>query len=294
MKRVLITGSNGFIGKNLAQQLSADYTVFAPGSRQLDLTDQHAVKAYLHREQFDVLIHSAALLDNRNTCPPQDMLLEKNLRMFFNLEGCRDEYGKMLYFGSGAAYGRNLCPPLVKESHLGRHIPWDPYGFSKYIMANTAQASRQIYDLTLFGVFGKYEDWRIRFISNACCCAVLNLPIKIKQNLFFDYLYVEDLVTIVRWFMEHQPQHQRYHVCTGSRIDLYTLAQMVKIVSGKDINIQVAQQGYGCEYTGDNQRLMDELGEFAFTSLHDSIAQLYQYYLENQPAIDKESIYESP
>ncbi len=285
MKKVLITGASGFIGKNLAEQLSDDYVVYTPSSAQLDLTDRHAVQAVLRREQFDIILHCACLLSKRNASTPPEIMLKKNLQMFFHLSSCREDYGKMIVFGSGAAYGRNRCPALVKETHLGEHIPSDAYGFSKYILANTALASDRIYDLTLFGVYGKYEDWRIRFLSNACCRAVLDLPIKIRQNVFFDYLYIDDLVRIVRWFMENEPRHRRYHVCTGKRSYLYTLARMVRSVSGKDLDIQVERDGYGPEYTGDNTRLIEELGGFQFTRLQDGITALYQYYLNNSSSL---------
>ena len=38
-KSILITGSSGFIGKNLAEKLSALYKVYAPKTDELDLND---------------------------------------------------------------------------------------------------------------------------------------------------------------------------------------------------------------------------------------------------------------
>ncbi len=286
MKKVLITGASGFIGKNLAEQLKNDYELHTPTSKQLDLTEQKAVESYLKREQFDIVLHCAALLNKRNVPQNPGLILEKNLQMYFQFERCCDYFGKMFYFGSGAAYGRDTCPPMVKESDLGKTIPAEPYGFSKYVMAKSALASHNIYDLTLFGVYGKYEDWRIRFISNACCRVLFDLPICMNQNLFFDYLYINDLVKLLRWFMENKPKYKRYHLCTGRKTDLYTLAQMVLAYSGKDLEIQVEQEGLGHEYTGDCQRMLGEIGDFCFTELSQGIGQLYEYYRENRIALD--------
>ena len=55
----------------------------------------------------------------------------------------------------------------------------------------------RVYELRLFGVFGPYEDWQVRFLSNACARAVWDMPLVIRQNVFFDYLDVDDLGRIL-------------------------------------------------------------------------------------------------
>ena len=52
-------------------------------------------------------------------------------------------------------------------------------------------------ELRLFGVFGRHEDYAIRFISNAICKTLFDLPITLRQNRTFSYLYVDDLGPIV-------------------------------------------------------------------------------------------------
>jgi len=77
----------------------------------------------------------------------------------------------------------------MKENHFGNYIPEDDYGLYKYLMTEHTLLNNKIINLRLFGVFGKYEDWRIRFISNACCKAVHNLLITIKKDAVYDYIY---------------------------------------------------------------------------------------------------------
>ena len=94
-------------------------------------------------------------------------------------------------------------------------MPRDAYGFSKYICAKYIERSEKIVNLRLFGVFGAYEDYTVRFISNACCRALKGLPIVLRQDVTFDYLYVKDLAKITRWFIENNARHKAYNVCTG-------------------------------------------------------------------------------
>ena len=77
----------------------------------------------------------------------------------------------------------------MDESYIGKNIPTDMYGLSKYIMNEYARNSRNIVNLRLFGVFGKYEDYRIRFISNNICRVLAGNTISINQNVFFDYIF---------------------------------------------------------------------------------------------------------
>ncbi len=61
----------------------------------------------------------------------------------------------MYYFGSGGEYDRQNYIPKMSEQFFDKFIPNDTYGFSKYIMSKAVNNSNNIYDLRVFGVFGK-------------------------------------------------------------------------------------------------------------------------------------------
>lgn len=285
MKKIFITGGTGFIGRNLREQLAGFYNVTAPTSQELDLLDDAHVTGFLKKGRFDVIIHAATWNATRTSTKDLTRVIENNLRMFFNLARCADDYGKMIYYGSGAEFDREHWQPKMREEAFDVHVPHDPYGFSKYIMTKYIGHLPNIYNLRLFGVFGKYEDWRIRFISNACAKVVYDLPITIKQNVFFDYLYIDDLVTISRWFIENEPKNRILNACTGTAYDLLTLAGKVRAVSRKDVDIVVRQEGLGLEYSGENSKLLSEIGGIKFKGIDDCIAELYAWWLKNKNSI---------
>lgn len=290
MYKILITGTSGFIGKNLKEKLSDSYKIYCPTRTEMDLLCEDMVADYLMEHRFDIVIHAA----NTNTTRKRDITaydsLNNNLRMFFNLERCSNYYGKMYYFGSGAEYDMEHYIPYMNEEYFGTHIPKDPYGFSKYIMSKVSAQSPNIYDLRLFGVYGKYEEWERRFISNAICRALKGKEITIQKNVYFDYLWIDDLTNIMRWFMENEPQYKHYNVCRGSKIDLYSLACMVRECLNIDCRIIVKENGWKPEYTGNNERLLREIGEYQFAPFEESIKELCCYYKENIDAIDESKL----
>jgi GDP-L-fucose synthase len=285
MKKVLITGGSGFIGRNLVEYLGDRYDLSAPGSADLDLLDERSVRDFLRAAGFDVIVHAATARSNRSLGAPPDML-DRNCRMFFNLARDQDLYGKMLHFGSGAEYSRECLPVRVKETYFDTRVPRDAYGFSKYICTKYAERADDVFVLRLFGVFGKYEAWDVRFISNACARVVKGLPIVIRQNVAFDYLYVEELAKLTAWFIENEPRQKTYNVCRGSTFTLLELARMVAAVSGRSPEIVVRNQGMGPEYSGDNTRMLDEIGGFGFREMTECVRELYEWYEAHASQID--------
>ncbi|MCM1251846.1 MAG: NAD-dependent epimerase/dehydratase [Clostridium sp.] len=286
MKKILITGANGFIGKNLVSKLQEKYSITFPGREVLNLLDEEAVASYLKQNDFDLIIHAANTNDTRNINITNYDVLDANLRMFFNLERCKDYYKKMYYFGSGAEYDMNHSIPDMKEDYFDTYVPKDSYGFSKYIMSKTCEQNNNIYDLRLFGVYGKYEEWERRFISNAICRALMGKNITIQKNVYFDYLWVDDLCNIMFWFIENTPTKKHYNVCRGSKMDLYSLACLVREILNIDCDIIISEPGWKPEYTGDNKRLLAEIGNYPFTGFKESITALCEYYKEHIDLID--------
>ena len=151
-KKVLITGADGFVGKNLERTLSSGYDVVTSSKQQLNLLDREKVAEFLKKEKFDVVIHTASYdaAPEFSTNDP-NKVLEYNLRMFDNLARCDYSYTTMIYFGSGAAKQRTTS-----------------YGLSKYLMDQVTQNKNNIYNLRLYSVYGKGTDWRYRFIKSSC------------------------------------------------------------------------------------------------------------------------------
>lgn len=290
---ILLLGSSGFIGRNLKEYLSQfeAYSLSAPTSKELNILDEVRLKDYLNQHHPDVIIHAAVCRNPKYfpmSIPASE--LEQDLRMFYNLEKLNDLYGKMIYFGSGAEFDKTHDITSVSEHDFVNGVPTTDYGLAKYIIGKAIDQSRNIYNVRVFGLFGKYENWRTTFISGACCKAIKNLPITIRQNTFFDYLDIDDFCPIIKWLIDETPNYHTYNVCSGKKIDLLTIAKKVRHLSGNDVPIYVCLPGLSKEYTANNNRLKQECHSFSLTSFDDSIQKLLSYYRSIEQEIDMLSL----
>lgn len=284
---ILLTGGSGFIGRNLREGLSGSYQIFVPSHRELDLLESNQLTTYVKQHQIDTIIHSAvysALADGR------DAGMVSDLRMFAQLVQVAPRMKKIIYFGSGAEYGKQRDLVKVSESDWGSHIPEDAYGIAKYMMQSVTRREPQLLNLRPFGIYGPYEDYRSKFISNAIVKHLLHLPIVIKQNVIFDYLDVADLGNIVDHFLTNDHKFADYNVTPTQATSLVEIAQMINLVGKRDAPIQVLTPGLNYQYTGDNTRLLSEMPNFRFRPLEQSIKELYNYYKGQLAMIDESAV----
>jgi UDP-glucose 4-epimerase len=292
--RILLTGGSGFIGRNLAEYLRRDHEVLAPGRTELDLTDPDALDRWFAEHSVDAVVHGAVRPGHRNIADPSRQLWS-NLRMFFGLMRNADRFGRLVFLSSGAVYDIAAPNDRVTEDDLGASLPTDDHGLSKYVIARYLDAihgatTPDVVELRLFGVFGKHEDYAIRFVSNAICKTLFDLPITLRQNRTFSYLYVDDLGPIVDRFLTADHAHAAYNVVPDWTDDLLDLAELVRNRSGKELPIVVAAPGNGLPYSADNARLRAEVPDVAFTPVEEAISSLYDWYAAHLSTIDRSAL----
>ena len=128
-KQLLLTGGNGFIGKNIRESfLAQKYDITAPRSSELNLADTEAVDNYFKTHQFDAVIHAAVKPGHRNAKDPTN-LLYTNLRMFENLARHTDRFGRLINLGSGAVYDTAADNRQVTEDQIGLRMGKDDHPF---------------------------------------------------------------------------------------------------------------------------------------------------------------------
>jgi GDP-L-fucose synthase len=269
MKNILLTGASGFIGGNLLPLLRRQFNVSAPGRAQLDLLDAGAVRRYLERGRFDAVIHLA----NTTAHNPVDKLeehFERSLRVFTSLFHCSELYGKMLYLGSGAEYGKHRAIVRVLEEDFGEELPRDIYGLTRYIMSELALNRENIINLRLFACCGP-GDYAFKLIPHVISCVRAGKPIALRRNALYDFLYVEDIAPVLIHFIMNEPRHKVYNLCSGQPALVAAIAAETQRQMGSELPIVFEFDGYGLEYTGDNRRLRAEIAGWQPRSIQESV-----------------------
>lgn len=291
-KQIVITGAGGFIGKNLEKALSSKYMVYPLAHSNLDLTNIEEVAKFFKDKNVDVIIHCANEGGARKTAYDivKNNVVENNLRMFFNIIKVLKPDVKLIYFGSGAEYCKQRELNNISEAEFGVQIPKDSYGFSKFIMSNLAKSYENITEFRIFGVYGRYEDYRYKFISNSIVKNLFKMPIVINQNVVFDYLFIDDLVKIVEKFIDYNYKDKIYNITPNDSIDLITIVNIINKISDYKSDIIIKHEGLNNEYTASNSLLKQNIGQYKFASYEQGIKKLYEYYKSIINKIDREEI----
>lgn len=281
MKRVLLTGGSGFVGRNIVPILEESFCVFAPRRAELDLMDPDAVARYLDEHSIDVVVHSAnpnPVKSGQFDSP--DRMFEDSMRMFMSFYHARDVCDKVLYLGSGAEYDKRKPIVRIAEEEVHRSLPTDVYGLSKSIMNDLAQATDSVVNLRLFACFGPW-DHESKFITHCIRSVLRGGDIVIRQNCLFDYLHVSDLGHVVAWAIDNDLAYRDYNVASGRANELVDIANMVLDVMRSSRKVIVTQGGMNNEYTASINRLDRESGlANGFLTLEEGIERQVRFEFE--------------
>jgi dTDP-4-dehydrorhamnose reductase len=129
MKKILITGTSGFVGSRVAKALQDRYELLTPSHQECDITRGEAVEAYVRMHRPDAILHLAAI-SNTGYCeqhPEESMVV--NVQGVIHMAEAAQRYGcKLVWFSSDQVYNGNLeLGPLSEdiavcpENHYGRH-----------------------------------------------------------------------------------------------------------------------------------------------------------------------------
>jgi len=280
MKTVLITGAGptGVTGRAIKEYLQDSYDIISPSSKELDLTNDDAVRAYFDYHQIDYVVHCATYRSNiSQTTHMVDDEFESNLRMYFNLASQSDKFQKMVYLGSGAEYDKSRPIVNISEDQFGERIPKDKYGFGKYIMNQHCRNSSNIYNLRMFGTLNKYERYTKNVVCNLCAKAVMGMPLTLKQDVRFSWVDINDVSKAIKYIFESKVRYHDYNIALQQSYLLSEIVNIIKQASGDSNVIRFENDGLNNEYTCSTERLMIELS-IALRSPFDSIKEILEYY----------------
>lgn len=299
--KVLITGGTGFLGKHVVKQFIDKATVFAPSSKDLDLTNRKKSEMYINDIKPDVILHMAALcggiLANKNS--PADFL-HKNIDMTSNIYHIANEMGcKTIYsLGSVCAYPK-YCPTPFNEDNLWNGYPEEtnaPYGIAKRVSLMMHQTYREQYDfkgahLIPVNLYGEYDHFDltnshvipalIRKFTTATNYDLSHVECWGTGEATREFLYAGDAAeAISKAVLSGFDSEQPINLGTGQEISIKDLANLIKELTGYEGEIVFN----GTVSDGQPKRMLDVskaknlLGWSANTSFKDGLIKTILWY----------------
>jgi nucleoside-diphosphate-sugar epimerase len=257
--KVLITGGNGFVGRNVSLKLkNCDVTTIT--RNEVDLCDSDQVHKFFKHKQFDVVVHTAVVGGKRLEKDGPEVV-QNNLLMFYNLMNNRSKFNRLINIGSGSELDKRF--PVDKNTDLLERFPVDPYGMSKHIISRILLDLENVSHLRVFGLLGEDEPL-YRFFRSNIIRAIKGEDIIVHQNKIMDFFYIGDLINLIQTIIDID---RSVGCVTCSYTDsgpftLIELAEKIKTICGSDSQIKVINDGIDHEYCGHIYPLAFDLPKF--------------------------------
>jgi len=249
---VLITGSNGYIGKSILNSKISN-VVFFHGNRQtINLLDKECVKTFIKENKIDAIIHCA--IEGGSRLKKDDAnTFYNNILAFENLYHCKDLLYKLINFASGAEFDRETNINLANEEDIFNKIPKDYYGLSKNIIAKKALTANNFYNLRIFGCFDENE-LDTRFIKNCINKTKSNENIIIDEDKIMDFFYTKDLKQLIKYILFNESDHRDINLSYKNKFKLSEIAKKIIIQNNSKSKVTIKNEN-ALNYNGNFNKM---------------------------------------
>ena len=269
---ILITGSNGFLAKNIISKLKK-YNFFTISRNELDLTNKIQVDNFFQKNFFDVVINTAIVGGRRSIKDSKDIFYD-NVLISMNIAGNRASYKKLIHFGSGAELDRSR--EINESSNIFSSLPTDPYGLSKNVIARLFDNYDNFYNLRLFNVFADNEE-KNRMVANNINNYINHSSIAIHQDRYMDFIYIDDFLKILEKYIDDENLPKSIDCVYDDKYKLSDIANMINNLSNYKVDVDILDKNFGLSYCGKSI----DLG-LNFDGLEHGIKELYSIILKER------------
>ena len=301
--KILLTGANGLVGKNILEHPTAkNFEFLSPTSQELNLLDAQQVNRYLFDYKPDIVIHSAGIVGGiqANIAHPVKFLVE-NMQMGLNIIMAAHKAGikNFINLSSSCMYPRDAKNPLSEELILKGELEPTNEGYALAKAASTrlceyinredsSYVYKTVIPCNLYGRHDKFDPSHshmipsvIKKIADAKKIGKQVIDIWGDGLARREFMYAGDLADFIFYAIPNfEAMPQNINVGLGHD---YTINEYYQVVS-KVIGFDGEFSHDLSKPVGMKQKLIDDakLRKFGWqhlSSLEEGITNTYQYYI---------------
>lgn len=310
IKKFLITGFSGFVGRHFLQYLyerpeafeicgidikepSFDCSVYKDKLdiqfKKVNLLDKDELKTVLNEFRPDYILHLASFSSVAYSWQhPEDCFIN-NTNIFLNLTGALKESAmasRVLSIGSSEEYG-NVLPeqlPLKEDMHL---TPVSPYAVARVSQEMFSRVFVDHYHLNIiltrsFNHIGPWQDERFvvpsfirRILDIRDTGAKAGIIETGDTTIIRDFVDVRDVVRAYYLLLTEGTPGEIYNICSGKGIPLSEVIETIESITDMEIKTRVNPEFVRPDdnrvIIGSHHKISEELGWKPEISLEDTL-----------------------
>ena len=197
MKKILVTGCDGFLASRFIEYYNNKYEIVKVNRKELDITDEYKVYKLFKDNKFDLVFHSAAISDTGKCQNNPELANEINLNGSINIaKGCALNNSTLIFASSDQVYAGNKESGPYSEDII--KVPNNVYGFTKLNAENEIKnILNNYYNLRLTWMFSfpeRNKRVNTNIITNILNAALKSEKIALATNEFRGISYVYEVI----------------------------------------------------------------------------------------------------
>ena len=296
MRKILVLGGNGFLGRNLCTYLadrgedvySFDMSLPEQKDKRIkyitgDFFDDYTLATII--KGMDVIYHAICTLNPGNSNDKcivgyeRDFVQTAKLCYYLKDTDCR-----MIFFSSGGTvYGNQEQQPIREDAVP---VPINHYGNLKLCVENTIrtfnfQMKKNMLVARISNPYGPGQDYHkgVGFIDAAIKRALNGETIEIwgEGNNVRDYIYIDDLCRMLYALVDYHGEHEVFNLSSNAGASQNDIVNILRNIS-PDVNV-VYKPGRSVDAKKiilDNSRIRS-ICDFEMVPLEEGIQRYYDY-----------------
>lgn len=301
MKRIIVTGCNGFIGKNVAEKFYAEgWNVFGVDSKidfhektaysryQIDLLKEN-IQDVLQEIQPDVVIHCAGSANVKDSFADPINDFECNVKTLYKLLCLLNQLNRktcrVIFLSSAAVYGEPERLPIIESS---TPYPLSPYALHKKLAEDICwyfikENAMDIKILRIFSAYGPGLKKQIFWDMGQKLLKTGAIDLFGTGEESRDFIYISDLMNAIYLIVCSNSDEIVYNVANGCETRIREIGEIFLKCMGYSAELlsfkKVDREGDPLNWKGDITRLKC-LGYIQQVPLEDGIKNYAKWFQE--------------